>query len=304
MKAQSGVLAEANSNALFLTLMLNPTAPEDLVRVRAFCGEFPAMTAALAGRDPAACLASVLAFGAGAWEQLFDAPRPAALRVFKAREQGARKAPSTPADLLLHIRSERRDLNYELAKRAREALGDAVRPVEEVFGFRYFESRDLTGFVDGTENPAGEERAQVALVAEGDLAGGSYVHLQRYVHDLSRWQRLAIAEQEGVIGRTKADDQELADDVKPATAHISRVVIEDEGEELEILRHSMPYGDTDEAGLVFIAYAASPVRFERMLDAMIYADAQGHYDHLMNYTRAVTGAAFFAPSESFLASIS
>lgn len=300
---QSGVLPEGNSHALFLTLRIDNAIDGALQRVLSACSALPGLTSELAGANPDAALRSVIAFGSGAWDLLFPVARPARLEVFRAREDGSRKAPSTPADLLLHIRSERRDLNYELTRRVRAILEDSVAAVEEVAGFRYLDNRDLTGFVDGTENPEDDERAEVALVGAEDstFTGGSYIHMQRYVHDLARWEELTVAEQELVIGRTKPEDTELPSGVKPPTAHISRVVIKEDGEELEILRHSMPYGGSDEAGLVFIAYGRTPDNFNRMLDQMVYADTEGMHDHLMGYTRAVTGCAFFAPSLEFLA---
>ncbi len=202
----------------------------------------------------------------------------------------------------MHIRSDRRDLNFDLARRFRRMLGTAVSVVEEVQGFRYLDSRDLTGFVDGTENPAGEDRAAVAIVGDGDppFAGGSYVAIQRYVHDLAAWERLAVAEQEKIIARTKADDIEFKSEDKPATAHIKRVSIKEDGKSLEILRHSMPYGDTGACGLYFIAYCNTPDHFDKMLARMLVAGADGHYDHLMQYSAAVTGASFFAPSRDML----
>lgn len=301
---QSGVLAEANSHGLFLTLRFEAADETVCRRIRDACRKVPALTRELAGDDSDARLTSVVAFGSGGWDQLFPGSRPADLRPFKVREQGARKAPGTPADLLLHIRSERRDLNHELARRVRAHLGEAVALVEEVAGFRYLDSRDLTGFVDGTENPEGDDRAEVALLADGGgFDGGSYIHMQRYVHDMKRWEKLSVAKQEGIVGRSKPDDVELSGDAKPPTAHISRVVIKEDGNELEILRHSMPYGNSEESGLLFIAYGGSPEPFDRMLDAMTYADGEGHYDHLLNYTRAVTGCAFFAPSLEFLEAI-
>ncbi len=300
---QSGVLPEGNAHALFLTLRIDMAAGDAPQRIRAACATFPALTDEVAALDPQAGLSSVVAFGAGAWDLLYPDTRPALLQPFRAREQGARKAPSTPADLLLHLRAERHDLLHELARRMRSALGDSVLVMEEVAGFRYLDNRDLTGFVDGSENPEGDERAKVALVGEDDAvnAGGSYISMQRYIHDLQRWQNMNVSEQELVIGRTKPDDTELPRGLKPASSHISRVVIEENGEELEILRHSMPYGGTDESGLVFVAYARTPEHFDRMLDRMIHADAEGVYDHLMDHTRAVTGCAFFAPSRDFLA---
>ena len=168
-------------------------------------------------------------------------------------------APATPADLFLHVRGDRFDLCFELARRVRAQLGEAVRVVEDIHGFRYLDSRDLTGFVDGTENPQGEDdRARVALLSEGPFAGGSYLNIQRYVHDLAKWARVDTAAQEDVIGRTKADDVEFDRDRLPATAHIARVSIKQDGKSLAILRHSMPYGTADEHGLYFVAYAARP----------------------------------------------
>jgi putative iron-dependent peroxidase len=302
---QTGILPDASSHALFLTLRIDWAAERARERLAEAAATLPELTRSLAASDPAAGLVSVLAFGAGAWDLLRPTARPARLQPFRAREQGSRKAPATPADVLLHLRGERRDLLFLLARRFRERLGDIAIPLEEVAGFRYLDGRDLTGFVDGTENPEGTERAEAALVGteDPDFSGGSYVHLQRYVHDLARWERLDCATQEGIIGRTRAGDEELPDGVKPASAHIARVVIEDDGGELEILRHSMPYGDSSQSGLVFIAYARTPEHFERMLDRMIYADPDGHYDHLMDYTRAVTGCAFFAPAEGHLAGL-
>ena len=290
---QSGILPEASPHAVFLTADLSRD-PDAAGRARAACALIPTLSDELAATDPAAGLVSVLGVGPGAWAELVGAERPAQLQTFRARAEGLRKAPATPTDLLLHIRSARRDLNYELAQRC-----------VAVAAFRYLDARDLTGFVDGTENPEGEERAAVALVGDEDpsFIGGSYVLLQRYVHDLSRWATLPKADQEGVIGRTKDTDEELDDGLKPPTAHISRVVIEQDGEELEILRHSLPYGDSREAGLVFVAYSRQRSIFDLMLDRMFHADADGHYDHLMDYTRAVSGAYYFAPSQELLAGL-
>jgi len=298
---QSGILPESNQHALFLTL--NAVEGEkSLQAIRSLCAMITGMTDEVSAMDASARLTSILAFGSVIWDTLFVSPRPSQLGVFHERRDGPRIAPSTPGDILLHIRSERPDLNFILARRMMQVLAGSVDLVEEIQGFRYLDSRDLTGFVDGTENPEGEARAEVALVDSSDAAfvGGSYVQMQRYVHDLSRWNALPVGEQEAHIGRTKTDDLELEDDIKPPTAHISRVVIEEGDEELEILRHSMPYGNTQEAGLLFIAYTSTPTHFDRMLESMIIRDKQGYYDHLLDYTRAVTGIAFFAPSVEFL----
>ena len=301
---QSGILPEANSHALFITAVLQDDV--DLsTKLRQACAKVPELTAQVAAIDPDAALGSVVAIGSNAWDRLFAESRPRQLRPFRARSEHGRGAPATAADLLFHIRSERPDLNYLVLRKIVNCFAGSIAIVEEVNGFRYLDNRDLTGFVDGTENPQGDERAEVALVDTQDsaFAGGSYVSVQRYVHKLKAWEELAVKDQEAVIGRSKTDDVELEGDAKPATAHISRVVIKENGEELEILRHSMPYGNSREAGLLFIAYASTPDNFDRMLDNMIHADSDGHYDHLMDYTQAVSGAAFFAPSLDFLRSL-
>ncbi|MBZ0253447.1 MAG: Dyp-type peroxidase, partial [Candidatus Methylomirabilis sp.] len=219
--------------------------------------------------------------------------------------KGALSAPATGGDLLLHIHSNRPDLNFELAMRARRALGPAARVLDEVHGFRYLDARDLTGFIDGTENPKGAERAEVALVGKEDaaFAGGSFVIAQRYVHDLAKFGKASLAEQEGTIGRRKKDSVELSDKKKPASAHIARVVIEEDGEELEIVRHSFPYGTTSEHGLFFIAYNKTLDTFEKMLRRMFGVSGDGLHDRLMDFTRAVSGGFFFAPSLETLAKL-
>jgi putative iron-dependent peroxidase len=176
---------------------------------------------------------------------------------------------------------------------------------EEIHGFRYRDSRDLTGFIDGTENPKGKARAVAALIGEEDrpFAGGSYVAVQRYVHDLERWSRLGDREQEQIIGRTKRGSVELPKNKKPETAHISRVVIERDGAELQILRQSYPWGTVREAGLYFAAYTKSLDIFNLMLARMMGATGDGLHDRLMEFSRAVTGATFFVPSLETLSSL-
>ena len=298
---QSGVLPEGSRHAIFLTLLLSDG--EEAARVlRRAAAMLPALTEELAKVDPAAGLVSSIGFGAGVWNRLFEGNPPASLRPFRRLEDASRRAPATPTDVLLHLRADRFDFCFDLARRFRAKLGCSVSVVEEVHGFRYLDSRDLTGFVDGTENPQGDHRAEVALVGveDADFAGGSYVAVQRYVHDLAAWERLSVPEQEQIIARTKEDDIEFETDAKPPTAHIKRVNIKEDGKSLEILRHSMPYGTADEHGLVFIAYGSSPDPFDKMLAQMIVADEEGHYDHLMNFSRAVTGASFFVPARDWL----
>lgn len=295
--AQTAICADTGNFGLFITLAL---APEGAARVRRAAAALPGLTRAVAEKLAEPALVSALGIGAAAWDAVVGGAKPEGLVPFAPLADGDRVAPATPADLFLHIHSPRHDANLVLAREFLRALAGGATVVEEVMGFKHLGGRDLTGFVDGTENPKGDERAEVALVAEGPFAGGSFVSLQRYVHNLPKWEVLPVPQQEHVIGRTKDDDEELDDEVKPPTAHIARVVIEEEGEELEVLRHSLPYGGTGENGLYFVAYCADPGPFRRMLERMVLRDADGHYDRLLDFSRPVTGAAFFTPSAETL----
>ncbi len=295
---QAGILPEPGNSALCLILgALRPR--RDRLMVAKALSHVPAQVGALAGLDRRAKLAATVAVGSEYWDVLSPGRRPQGLRPFRAIPD---KAPHTGGDILLHVVSNRPDLNFELARRFTAPLGDAVRVIDEVHGFRYLDSRDLTGFIDGTENPKGKARAPVALIGAEDaaFAGGSYVFTQRYVHDLQKWARVSLREQEGAIGRRKRDSRELSDRNKPATAHISRVVMEEDGTELEIVRHSFPYGTVSEHGLFFIAYTKDLTITERMLARMMGTAGDGLHDHLMDFTRAVSGATFFAPSLAVL----
>ncbi|BAE49509.1 Dyp-type peroxidase [Paramagnetospirillum magneticum] len=292
---QSAICAEGGDFGLFLTLVL---ADGDTAAVRRVLAALPDMTESVAVQSGEPALTSSVAIGAACWPRLTGRECPDGLVPFAPLADGARKAPATPADLFLHIHSPRHDANLMLARRVAGALGNHVRVVEEVMGFRHLGKRDLTGFVDGTENPEGDDRTEVALVKDDPFAGGSFVSLQRYVHDLPRWEALSLPDQEAAVGRTKDSDEEM--EVKPPFAHIARVVIEEDGEELEVLRHSMPYGTTSENGLYFVAYCASPAPFRKMLERMVLSAGDGHHDRLLDFTRPVTGAAFFAPSADWL----
>ena len=304
-RPQPGILPEPSAHALFLVLRVrNPRAngPE----VAGVAAGIPSLVATTGRLDRRASLACTVGVGPELWDVVCPRRRPRGLRPFRAIAAEGRSAPSTGGDLLLHVLSKRPDLNFELAMRIMRALGEAVEVGEEVHGFRYLDSRDLTGFIDGTENPrGGKQRATVALIGDEDpaFAGGSYVFTQRYVHDLKSWAGLPTGEQERVIGRTKKRSQELPGTAKPPTAHISRVVIEEGGEELEIVRHSFPYGTMSEHGLFFIAYTRDLDIPDRMLRRMLGASGDGLHDHLMDYTRAVSGATFFAPSLTTLKSL-
>jgi putative iron-dependent peroxidase len=199
------------------------------------------------------------------------------------------------------------DLCFELATHITARLGDAVDTVDEVHGFRYFDDRDLIGFVDGTENPTGQDAVGATVIGAEDpgYAGGSYVIVQQYLHDLARWNGLPTEEQENIIGRTKLDDIELDDSVKPTYAHNALTTIVENGEEIDIVRDNMPFGNTakGEYGTYFIGYARTSRIIEQMLTNMFVGLPPGNYDRLLDVSRAVTGSLFFVPSVPLLESL-
>ncbi|MFC7419035.1 Dyp-type peroxidase [Iodobacter arcticus] len=293
MTPQSGILPPANGHALF-TLFRRRLGRRADARLKALLASVSDRIQLLQAEDSRASV--VLAFGPHVWPELYQS-KPELLRDFPSISGAIHPAPASDVDVLLHLRGERYDLLHEFADQLSAEMAEWLDVIETVHGFRYRDMRDLTGFVDGTENPEGDERAEVALVSDGDWAGGSYIHLQRYVHRMEQWKKLPVRQQEAVMGRTKETNEELPDEDRPHTAHISRVIIEENGEELAMLRHSMPYGAPGgEKGLYFISYCKTPSVFEKMLTRMVAPTSDGRVDHLLNFTRAVTGAAFFAPS--------
>jgi len=300
---QPGVLPAGGAHAYFLTFTVVDSA-ERTALSKAIRDILPSARA-LATKAKMARLLCTLGIGSELWGRLFPASRPAGLRPFRALKANGRVAPATGGDLFLQISSGRQDVNFDLAMGLVRRLQTLVTVTEEIHGFRYRDSRDLTGFIDGTENPKGKARAVAALIGEEDrpFAGGSYVAVQRYVHDLERWRRLDDREQEQIIGRTKRGSVELSKAKKPQTAHISRVVIERDGAELQILRQSYPWGTVREAGLYFAAYTKSLDVFDLMLARMMGTTGDGLHDRLMEFSRAVTGATFFVPSIETLSSL-
>jgi putative iron-dependent peroxidase len=300
------VVAPLTRAAIFLVVTVNP-GDDHRATVRGFCEDFPALVRAVAFRDLEGYLSCVAGFGSTAWDQLFGAARPAALHVFREIHAGSRHAVSTPGDILLHIRAARMDLCFELATQFMARLGTAVTPVDEVHGFQYFDDRDLIGFVDGTENPTNQAAAEAALIGEEDagFAGGSYVIVQKYLHDMPAWNALSTEAQERIIGRTKLSDIELEDAVKPASAHNALTILVENGKEIKILRDNMPFGDVarGEFGTYFIGYARSPRPIEQMLENMFVGRPPGTYDRLLDFSRAVTGSLFFVPSLDLLESL-
>jgi porphyrinogen peroxidase len=206
---------------------------------------------------------------------------------------------------LFHIRAATMDVCFELANRILKSMAGAVTVVDEVHGFRFFDNRDLLGFVDGTENPSGAPAVSATTIGDEDpdFAGSSYVHVQKYLHDMATWDSLSVTEQEQVIGRTKLEDIEFDDDKKPANAHIAlNVITDDDGTQLQIVRHNMPFGEVGkgEFGTYFIGYSRAPEVTERMLRNMFVGDPPGNTDRILDFSVAVTGGLFFSPTIDFL----
>jgi len=290
-------------SAIFLVATLAP-GKEHGAAVRALCADVAALVRSVGKRVPSGNLSCVVGFGAAAWDTLFGSPRPRSLHGFREIGTGERVAVSTPGDLLLHIRAEQMDLCFELATLLVGRLGDAATVVDEVHGFRYFDMRSMVGFVDGTENPVGREATHFTLIGDedADFAGGSYVLVQKYLHDMTGWNQLSTEAQERIIGRTKLSDIELDESVKPSCSHSSLTTLVKDGQEVKILRDNMPFGrpGSGEFGTYFIGYARSPAPLEEMLENMFIGRPAGNYDRLLDYSKAVTGSLFFVPSADLL----
>jgi len=256
-------------------------------------------------RIPEGELSCVVGLGSGLWDRLFGEHRPAGLHPFAELDGSNHTAVATPGDLLFHIRAHRFDLCFELAQRLTDRLRGHAQVIDEVHGFRSFDERDLLGFVDGTENPEGASAATAALIGEEDarFAGGSYVVVQKYLHDLEAWDALPVAEQERAIGRQKLSDVEIPDEEKAANAHVALNTITDaDGEERQIVRLNMPFGKVGDAefGTYFIGYARTPDVIEEMLRNMFIGKPPGTYDRILDFSTAVTGSLFFVPTVDFL----
>ncbi|MGW4382825.1 Dyp-type peroxidase [Kitasatospora sp. NPDC004531] len=297
------VLANLTGAAVFLVLAVEEGGEQT---VRELLPDLAGLTRSVGSRAPDDGLALVVGIGSAAWDRLFDGPRPAGLHPFRELAGRRHFAPATPGDLLLHVRAERMDLCFELATKVTGRLGGAVTVLDETHGFRYFDRRDLIGFVDGTENPIGDEAREAVLIGDEDpaFAGGSYVVVQKYLHDMDGWNALSTERQEQIIGRTKLDNIELDDAAKPADSHVAlNTVTGPDGEDLDIWRLNMPFGsftEGGECGTYFIGYARDPWVTEEMLRNMFLGRGPAAHDRLLDFSTAVTGTLFHVPSADLL----
>ncbi|MFW6690272.1 Dyp-type peroxidase [Streptomyces sp. MAR4 CNX-425] len=296
------VLAPPATAAVFLVVTVAPGGEK---AVRDVLADLPALQRAVGFGAPDDRLTCVAGIGATVWGRLFQGPRPAGLHPFRELAGARHRAVATPGDVLFHVRSRRMDLCFELARRLCAELGDAVEVADEVHGFKYYDMRDLLGFVDGTENPEGRAAGAAVFTGAEDprFAGGAYVMVQKYLHDLDAWEALSTEEQERVIGRTKLGNTELPEGVQPDDSHVAlNTVTGADGEEREVVRDNMPFGSVGEGefGTYFIGYAREPGVLEEMLENMFLGRPPAAYDRILDFSTAVTGCLFFAPAAGFL----
>jgi putative iron-dependent peroxidase len=299
-QAQKGICAEPNLHAIYLTFTV---VDDDAQAMRVKLAHILDLFAHFDEEYYEAMVSGVVAIGINYWYELYPDIIPKEMVPFPVMHCDDRSAPSSPGDLFIQIKADRMDICHAIGTEVIQLLKLHVDLYEEIRGFRYLDGRDLTGFVDGTENPRGMHKFDVAVVGNNDLdfAGGSYIHVQRYRHNMTKWQLLPVPKQEDVIGRTKTDNIEYASDKKAAFSHTYRTNLKDEsGNNIEMLRQNMPYGDMSVQGLYFVSCASSPEPFTKMLKSMIFGDEEGNYDRLLDYTTAETGGAFFAPSITFI----
>jgi porphyrinogen peroxidase len=296
------VLAPISASAVFLVVRIESGGEQG---VRDVLENLAGLVRSVGFRVPNGSLNCVAGIGSEAWDRLFSGPRPAELHPFQQLVGPRHTAPATPGDLLFHIRSRRMDQSFELASQIVKQLGAAASVLDEVHGFKYFDERDLLGFVDGTENPSGLAAIAAVLVTDDqdpDFTGGSYVIVQKYVHDLAAWNRLTVEDQERAIGRSKLEDIETPDELKAPDSHVTLNTIEEDGVQRQIVRDNMPFGrvGVGEYGTYFIGYSATPAVTEQMLRNMFLGKPPGVTDRILDFSTAVTGGLFFTPSADFL----
>jgi porphyrinogen peroxidase len=290
--------------AVFLVVTIDDDAAA-LETVRDEIADLDELVKTVGFRDLDGHLSCNVGIGRRVWDLLHPGGRPAELAEFEPVTGGTHTAPATPGDLLFHIRAERADLCFELERLILSALGGAVAVADEVSGFRYFDSRDLLGFVDGTANPIGAALPESSLIGDEDpeFAGGSYVVVQKYLHSMEAWNALTPSEQERIIGRTKVENVELDSATERRPSHKTlTTIVDDEGVERDILRDNMPFGrpGSNEFGTYFIGYSSRYWVIRRMLEHMFVGDPAGSYDRLLDFSTAITGATFFVPTNTML----
>ena len=296
---QTGITAEASSDASFIAL--NAVVGQEK-NLREALASFPKLIEAIQSQFPDAELHAAIGFSIHSFERITQCKAPKQLNPFPSLSGPLLSVKDQAFDMMWHIRSSRHDVTHQLAMQLYKAVSPYVTLEQQVNCFKYLDNRDFTGFVDGTENPQGDDRTVVALVSDDEpqYQGGSYFNYMKFVHDLSKWEQQDLKVQEDTYGRTKYDNEEYAGADKSPHAHTKRTSLKDEnGKSLELLRQSMPFGDLSEQGLIFASYSKTPDIFNLMLRSMVEGDEEGNVDHLMQYTSASYGSVFYMPPISF-----
>jgi len=297
---QKGICAEASLHALYLLLNVND---DDDHAMRVKIAQIVDLIAHYDEEYYEAMVTGVVAIGSSYWHEVYPGLIPVELAPFPDVQCDDRSAPVAPCDLFIQIRADRADVCHALAMEIMRLLGNHVDLIEDIRGFRYLDGRDLTGFIYADDNPKGMQKLDIALVGEldPDFAGGSYLHVQRYRHNIAKWEQLSTYQQEYIMGRIKSDNSPLSDAFKSPRSHYDCTQVTDtQNQAMRLLRQSMPYGDMHVQGLFFVSCARSPKPFEHMLRSMLLNDENGEYDRFLDFTSAETGAAFFAPSLTFI----
>lgn len=299
------VRGDVTSAGMFVVMTINQGA-EALDAVRDFCAGLSDRQQVIKFGKPEANFSCVLGIGSNAWDRLFPkAPKPRDLKPLQEVRGKKHTAPSTPGDILLHIRAETLDVCFEFLMGVMEDLSGFVEIEDETHAFHAKDSRNLLGFVDGVANPVTQEDRTLSVCVgdwDEEFKGGSYVVTQKYLHDMDKWRALTEEEQTLVIGRKKLSDVELSDEEKPSNAHNALTVIEVDGVEMDILRDNLSFGNAskNEYGTYFIGYAGQVNVTLKMLENMFIGVPEGNYDRLLDFSTAKTGSLFFCPTVDFL----
>lgn len=299
MQGQKSVTQEQGSTAIYITLK----AVGDPTPILKELKNAPQMATTIGSVDPQSFLGVSISFGHDIWNKISPGKRPNLLKSFGPINEKNLTVPATGGDIFIHIKSNRQDLSFELASRIKNHLEGLVEVMDETHGFTYLDSRDLTGFIDGTANPEGTEREAVALIGDEDpdFVGGSYLLTVKYLHTMTDWNKLSVKDQEHIIGRAKSDSEFLRGDRQKKDSHVSRAETHVGDVELKIVRHSLPIGNAmGDMGLFFIAYAKEVTTFDLMMARLYGTSGDNIHDKLMEYTQAVSGAYFFTPSLELL----
>lgn len=298
--AQPGTINSTTAFAEYLTFVVRDA---DVTRecVEAALTMVDNATKSIRQKDPNGILSTTVGFSARAWPLLFpQSPAPEGLETFPELRDGDRYFPSTPGDIFVMVKAEEISYVFQAAKYLLQGFAPLADCTEDVIGFRYLDDRDPIDFVDGTENPIHEERVDAVLVPDGPYAGGSHLIIQQYIDRSAAWNAQSTEDQEGVIGRSKLDNIEIADDRKKPYAHNVKSKVEIDGEEIDMYRQNRAFGTATEHGTMFVGFAKAAGTIYTSLRQMIIADSEGHYDHLLDFVDARTGAAYFVPPQGFL----